>query len=58
MKHRIKDHKHYVPVGKNNLNEYEDTIENEESSEVIESLFGMMERLTERMELLESQLYN
>ena len=48
MKHRIKDHKHYVPVGKNNLNEFEDTIENKESSEVIERLFGMMERLTER----------
>ena len=36
----------------------EDTIESEESSEIKEKLFGMMEKFKERMELLESQLYN
>ena len=62
MKHRLKDHKQYVPVCKNNLDgcciygankcwfKHEDTIENEESPE--------MEKFTEKMELLESQFYN
>ena len=72
MRHRGKDHEEYLPKCRNNLNgcctfsakecwfKHERSTENQEleSPEIVKRLFGMMEKFTERIELLERQLYN
>ena len=72
MKHRKKVHTQFVPECRDNVNGacryekigcwymHEDTEDSphQESSNMMTRLFEMMEKFTERMELMENQLYN
>jgi hypothetical protein len=72
MKHRRNDHSDIVPECRDYVNnccrfqketcwfKHGERIENQEikSPDMVERLFDMMEKFSERMEMMESQLYN
>ena len=69
MKHRRKDHSDKVPECRDHKNDccrfqketcwfkHEEKLEIK-SPDMVERLFNMMEKFSERMEMMESQLYN